>query len=169
MAIEWKTVPRTPLVVGTGAAVLFFIHAATAKGGFLIMDYVNLPIHEAGHLVFGVLGAGLGIWGGTLLELIIPLAFLAYFSAQTETTGAAFSAFWFGENFVYIAAYIADARAQELPLVGGGEHDWNTILSGMNMLSRDKTIADIVRFLGWLIMVGAVLWFVSKREKTEAD
>jgi hypothetical protein len=168
MAIEWKPVSKTALIVGLGAAVLFLIHAATEKSGFLILDHVNLPIHEAGHPIFGLLGETIGIWGGTIMELLVPLIFAVYFASRGETPGAAFSAFWFGENFVYIAVYIADARALALPLVGGGEHDWNTILSGMGLLQQDKTIADVVRLLGWAIMIGTVLWFFSKRDRSAA-
>jgi len=47
-----------------------------------------------------------------------------------------------------------------LPLVGGGEHDWNIILMDLDMLKYDTTIAGIVRTFGWLIMISAVAWFV---------
>jgi hypothetical protein len=165
MSIDWKPVSKTALIIGVSAAALFFVHAATEKSGFLILDHVNLPIHEAGHPLFGLLGWTIGIWGGTIMELLVPLAFAVYFTLRGETLGTAFSAFWFGENFVYISAYIADARAMALPLVGGGEHDWNLILSDLHLLQQDTTIGAVVRFLGWAIMVGAVLWLVSKRDK----
>jgi len=168
MSIDWKPVSKTALIIGVSAAALFFVHAATEKSGFLILDHVNLPIHEAGHPIFGLLGGTIGIWGGTIMELLVPLAFAVYFTMRGETPGTAFSVFWFGENFVYISAYIADARAMELPLVGGGEHDWNTILSDLHLLQQDTVIGDIVRFLGWAIMVGSVLWFISKRDKNAA-
>jgi len=168
MTIDWKPVSKTALIVGVGAAALFFLHAATEKSGFLVLDHVNLPIHEAGHPIFGLLGRTIGIWGGTIMELLVPLLFTVYFTVRGETPGTAFCAFWFGENFVYISAYIADARAMVLPLVGGGEHDWNTILSGMGLLQRNTMIGDIVRILGWAIMIGAVLWFVSKRDRRTA-
>ena len=166
MSIDWKPVSKTALIIGVSAAALFFVHAATEKSGFLILDHVNLPIHEAGHPIFGLLGGTIGIWGGTIMELLVPLLFAVYFATRGETAGAAFSAFWLGENFVYIAVYIADARAMALPLVGGGDHDWNTILSGMGLLQQDKTIAVVVRLLGWAIMIGAVLWFISKWDRS---
>ncbi len=165
MAIEWKPVSKTALIVGISAAALFLIHAATEKSGFLILDHVNLPIHEAGHPIFGLLGGTIEVWGGTIMELLVPLIFAVYFALRGETAGTAFCAFWFGENFVYISVYISDARAMALPLVGGGDHDWNTILSDLHLLQQDTMIGDIVRFLGWAIMVGAVLWFVGKRDR----
>ncbi len=168
MTIDWKPASKPVVVAGVVAAVVFWIHALTARGGFLILDYVNLPIHEAGHLLFGVLGPTLGLWGGTLLQLLTPLAFLAYFTRRGETAGASFGAFWFGENCLYSATYIADARAMRLPLVGGGEHDWNLILSRLHLLGSEAGIAGAVRFLGWVIMVLAVAFLVSKRAKAAA-
>jgi hypothetical protein len=53
---------------------LFLLHALADDDGFLLIDHVNLIVHEAGHLLFGWLGATLGLWGGTLLELLVPLA-----------------------------------------------------------------------------------------------
>jgi hypothetical protein len=57
-----------------------------------------------------------------------------------------------------IARYMADARALELPLVGGGDHDWNTIFTRWNVLSYDTEIAGVVRFIGWTGMTLAALW-----------
>ena len=127
---------------------------------FLLLDYINLPFHEFGHLFFGILGETFGIWGGTLMQLAIPSGILVNFLLRKEIGGTVLSAFWVGENLLNIAVYIGDARIMELPLVGGGEHDWNIILIDLDMLKYDTTIAGIVRTFGWLIMVSAVVWFV---------
>ena len=168
MSISWKPVSKTAVALGVGAAALLWAQALVGQSGFLVLDYVNLPIHEAGHLLFGVFGPTLGIWGGTLLQLLVPALFLLYFALRAETTGASFGAFWLGENLLYVATYIADARAMQLPLVGGGEHDWNIILSKLHLLRSDTAIADVVRFLGWAIMLGAVVFLFSKKDRSVA-
>lgn len=165
MKTRWKPVSKPALLAGATAAVAFLVYAAVHKGGFFLLDYVNLPLHEAGHLVFAPFGAAMGAWGGTLLQLIGPAAFFAYFALRRETAGTAFSAFWFGESLLYSSAYIRDARAMELPLVGGGEHDWNIILGKLGLLGSDRAIADVVAFFGWSAMVLAVLWFVQQGRK----
>jgi hypothetical protein len=53
---------------------------------------------------------------------------------------------------------MADARVLELPLVGGGDHDWNTIFTRWNVLSYDTDIAGTVRCIAWTGMALAVLW-----------
>lgn len=120
-------------------------------------DAVDLPIHETGHLVFGWGGEVLAALGGTLFQLIMPLAFVGYFLRRRDTHAASVALWWVGQNCWNIARYIADARAQELPLVGGGEHDWAFLLATWDRLARDQIIARDVRLAGW-ILVAAAVW-----------
>lgn len=156
----WKPVTKAGLIAGLLLAVGFWVYALTDEDGFLFLDYVNLPFHEFGHLFFGIFGETIGIWGGTLMQLAIPLGIFVNFLLRKEIGGTVLSAFWVGENLLNIAVYIADARKMELPLVGSGDHDWNTILGGLGFLNYDATIAVTVRATGWLIMLSSVAWFV---------
>ena len=164
---EWKPVSKAALIAWLVFYGLFLLHALTNKSGFLIIDYVFLPIHEGGHLLFGYFGSMIGTWGGTLLQLLVPLALAVHFAYQRHTSGTVFCAFFFFENFLNISVYMADARRQELQLVtvGSGEgvlHDWFLIFSSLGVLERDTTIAGIVRFLGWLGMLAVVAWLVHR-------
>jgi len=158
MEDQWKPVSKSVLIMALIVSVAFWLYALTDNDGFLFLDYVNLPFHEFGHIFFRIFGDTLGIWGGTIMQLLIPFGILMSFCWKKETVGTAFSAFWFGENFLNISVYIADARKMELPLVGSGDHDWNIILSEVSMLQYDTTIAGIVKAFGWLIMVSSLLW-----------
>jgi hypothetical protein len=157
------------VVAGVGVAILFWIHAIVDEDGFLILDHINLPFHEFGHLFFGILGERMGVWGGTLFQLLVPLVVLVAFVRKGETLGVAFCAFWFGENFLNISAYIADAQAMALPLVGGGEHDWNMILSGLGLLRYCTGIAKTIKVLGWLIMFASVAFLTGARLLTTEE
>ncbi len=157
---DWKPVPTAALFGGALAALGFCIYALIQSGEFLFLDHVNLPFHEFGHLFFSIFGEMIGVWGGTLMQLIIPFSILVYFFIKRETAGVFFCAFWFGENLLNIGVYINDARTLALPLVGGGDHDWNIILGSLNMLRHDHYIAAIVKALGWFIMLGSIVWFL---------
>ena len=137
---------------------MFFLYAAADRSGFLFLDYVNLLIHEAGHMFFSWAGYTMMILGGTLGELLVPLLCSAYFAWQRETIGAAFCSFWFFENFPYIGTYMADARAEALPLVGSGEHDWNILFGQWGLLSQDRAIGSFTSAVGWAGMLGTVAW-----------
>jgi hypothetical protein len=65
---------------------------------------------------------------------------------------------WFFENWLNIARYMADARAQILPLVGGGCHDWGEIFGRWQVLPQDTQIAAVVRTTGWIGMGAACVW-----------
>ena len=119
-------------------------------------DGLDLPIHETGHLVFAWGGEVLTALGGTLFQLLMPLAFVWHFWRADDRHAASVPLWWVGQNCWNVARYVADARAQELPLVGGGEHDWAFLLATWDLLAHDQSLARAARLLGWLI-VGASL------------
>ena len=124
-----------------------------------LLDDVNLAMHEAGHVVFQPLGDTLGVLGGSLLQVIIPLAFVVYFLRQRETFSASVVGAWLGASLGNVALYIADARAQELPLLGGENaiHDWWYLLTEWDRLPQDLAIARWIRLAGALTFVAAVV------------
>ena len=155
---EWKPVSRFAGIAWIVVYVLFLIYAAADRSGFLFLDFVNLMIHEVGHPLFSGFGYTMMILGGTLAELIVPLLCAAYFFWQREITGFAFCSFWFFENFPYIGTYMADARAQALPLVGSGDHDWAILFGQWGLMMRDVQIGGFIRAMGWVGMLSVVGW-----------
>jgi len=163
MDYGWRPVSKAAFIGWAVFYGLFLLHALTNRSGFLLIDHVNLIVHEAGHLLFSWLGRTPGLWGGTLLELLVPLALAVYFALHRQTTSVAFAVFFFFENFLYIATYMADARAQNLPLITVGDpeaggHDWFLIFSSLGLLQQDRAIAGVVRALGWLGMLTTLGW-----------
>ncbi len=112
---EWKPVSRPTGIAWLCFYALFLLYAFADRSGFLIVDYVNLIIHEGGHFFFSWFGNTIMILGGTIGELLVPLLCAIYFFCQRETTGFAFSTYWLSENFPYIGTYMADARRAALP------------------------------------------------------
>jgi hypothetical protein len=146
------------------------VYAFSKRGDGLFIDLVFLPIHEGGHLLFGRLGQTMGVAGGTLLQLGVPLAIAIYFLFQRQLLGTAFAAFFFFENFLQISTYMADARKMELPLVTVGNadevgHDWFILFSSMGILRHDTRIAAIVCLLGWTGMIGVMVWLFYRGNK----
>lgn len=167
---DWKPVSKAAGIAWLVAYALFLVYAASNAPNFLLIDFANLAIHEAGHPIFGIFagqeesgfGYALMILGGTLAELLAPLACFIFFFFKRETTGAAFSAFWFFENFLYIGTYMADARTLALPLVGSGDHDWEILFTIWNVLPHAEQIGHTTRFLGWVGMISALVWLAFR-------
>jgi hypothetical protein len=157
----WKPVSRPVLVVWLLFYVWFLVYAFNAHGAGLFIDNVNLIVHEGGHNLFGWFGTTLGLWGGTLLQWLVPFLLATYFFSHRQTTG------FFFENWLYTATYMADARAQDLPLVTTGdpdfvEHDFHAIFSNLGVLDYDTKIGTTVRFLGFCGMIGVTLWLALR-------
>jgi len=164
---QWHTISRWAASAWLVFYAMFLLYAFRANGGYLFIDSANLVVHEGGHLLFGWFGSTLGIWGGTLLQWLVPFLLAAYFFHERQTTSFTFCMFFFFENWLYTATYMADARAMALPLVTTGdpdfvEHDWHTIFSGLGVLQYDTTIAGVVRVGGWIGMIACVAWFTAR-------
>jgi hypothetical protein len=136
-------------------AFLGFRMLAHPEAGWL-MDSVDLPIHETGHLVFAVFGEVIQFLGGTLFQVIVPAVFTGYFIKRGDKHAAFCCLWWVAQNFWNISVYIADARSEELPLVGGGEHDWAFLLGRFGWLNKDHVIAHDVWVVGVMIYVVAI-------------
>ncbi len=126
------------------------------------IDHVNLAIHETGHLVFTPFGRTMHFLGGTILQLGFPLAFVVYFWRRAERFEAGVAMIWFAESLMYTAYYMSDARALELPLVGGGMHDWNVLFRQWGVLDRAETIAGLVHVAAALVLVLTLLYMADE-------
>jgi hypothetical protein len=172
----WQSLSRAGLAAWLLFYVVFLAYAFSKHGEFLFIDSANLVVHEGGHLLFGWLGPTLGLWGGTILQWLVPFMLAAYFLSRRQTAAFVFCAFFFFENWLYTATYMADARAMDLPLVTVGdpdfvEHDWHTIFSSLGVLQQDTRIAAAVRLLGWCGMLGTMVWMTrqSLRQRTAEE
>ena len=115
-----------------------------------------------------------GVWGGTLLQWLVPFLLAAYFFYHRQFASFIFCTFFFFENWIYTATYMADARAMVLQLVTLGDpefakHDWNTIFGNLGLLDYDTRIGAVVRFLGWAGMLTCTAWLVSRLRKPSEE
>ena len=161
---EWSPVPRVALGLWLAFYGLFLIQAARGSGPFLMIDLVFVPIHEGGHLLFRYFGEFISVAGGTFLQLLVPVLLAIYFAFQRQLQGVTFCMFFCFEQLLPTATYMADARAQELPLLTVGDadyviHDWNYLFGALGVLDHDIQIASFVRAISWAGMIGTVALF----------
>ncbi len=172
--VNWET---NPFVFG--GRTLFFvilivwgiilmsasIESNYAGGSF--WHLVNLPFHEAGHIVFRPFGRIIHSLGGSLGQLLMPMVCFTVFLLKTrDLFAASFCIWWLGENFIDMAPYINDARSLSLPLLGGntgysspyGFHDWEFILTELGLARYDHLLAGTSRILGASLMFLSFAW-----------
>lgn len=182
-AAEWKALlfegedTRTDPVRFWGRTALYaflflwswrFLTSSVAENyvGESFLHWINLPFHEAGHVLFGFLGDFVRALGGTLGQLLIPTICLGTFLLKNrDPFGASVALWWLAENFMDIAPYIADASSGQLLLLGGvtgrdvpGYHDWENVLGDLNLLRYDRTLGALSYGFGRLLMLAALAW-----------
>jgi len=141
-------------------------------------DSLNLPIHEMGHLLTGGLGPFFCAFAGTLFQTAAPVAGMFMFLRQRDYFAIAVCFGWLSTNLYQIGVYMADARAQALPLVtvgnppGGVDHDWTYMFSRLGLLEYDTTIGwltcqlGLVSMLVCLVLGGWLIYLMLTRRKT---
>jgi len=129
-----------------------------AQGGVLgFLHGVNLVFHEAGHVIFGFLGEFMGIAGGSLNQVLIPVVATIALLRTRQHASAAATLFWTGQSLADVAVYAADGRAMALPLLAEGLiHDWNWILGRLGLLASAETIGRLLFALGAVTMLAAL-------------
>lgn len=170
----WKPVSRPATIAWLAFYLAFMAYAFSKHGDFLFIDTANMVVHEGGHALFGWFGPTIGLWGGTILQWLVPVLLAAYFFRERQPAAFVFCLFFFFENWIYTATYMADARAMELQLVTLGDpefarHDWNAIFGSLGVLDWDTRIAGVVRLLGWTGMLASVAWLAGRLRKPAAE
>lgn len=137
----------------------------SAMGSFLHLP--NLVFHEAGHFLFMPFGRFMSVLGGSLTQVLIPVVCAIAFTREENCYAAAVCTWWAGQNLIDLAPYIADARALQLPLLGGGTgaevegHDWEYLLGTFGWLHLDRAIGRAAQIAGIVVMVASVGWAIK--------
>jgi len=145
---------RLPLLIWFAYLLLKYWSSPMYYG---LLGGVNLGIHEFGHLLFSFFGTFLSILGGTLIQLLIPIALMINFYRQPDFFALALCFGWLSSNLFDVARYVNDARAMELPLVSvmGNEnpiHDWNYLLSRLSLLQFDTFLSFLLKIIATFSM-----------------
>jgi hypothetical protein len=166
---------RVPLLVYL--AVAGVRHLASAEYASFLFGGVTFGIHELGHVVFAPFGEWIGIAGGSLAQVLGPIAAGAVLllwrqdgEPQRDWFGVSVAGCWLAFSLFNLATYVGDARNQDLPLVGLSDdpiHDWHYLLDSVGLLSLDTTLAFLLRvvaFATWATSLAFALWLLRQMQ-----
>jgi hypothetical protein len=150
------------LILGTTLRYLAF-HYMPASPGFspplhvMLVDAVNVIIHEAGHFFFRPFGYVPYFMGGSIFQILFAFGITLFvWFKQREYT--AYPLFWTGWNMMHVAVYISDAPFRKLHLLGKGcMHDWYVLMNRLDLMDDAVTIGAVVHWLGVLVCVAAIV------------
>lgn len=133
------------------------------------LQFIDFGVHEVSHLIVFFLpsilvaaAGSIGEIGFTILILIATLKAKAYFACI-------FACLWIMLAMHSVGHYMADARAQAIPLVGPGEtvkHDWNYVFSQLGWLHYDTAIGGAFSAIGsaiGILALGFGLYLIVKK------
>lgn len=167
--VEWTPVTRPAAIALTAfGAWIIWGHFFSEDRWLMLLDNANLALHEAGHPLVALFSQHLSVYGGTLFQLLFPALFMRHFRRQGQRTGWIASLMWLGENLMNVARYMKDARAQVLPLVGGGDHDWTEIFSRWGVLQADVRIGTLTSLLGLCLVAWGLRLAVPRLRAPQA-
>lgn len=141
--------------------------------------FIQFGVHEASHLIFGFMPAVFVAASGSLSEIVFTsLVVIAAFKAKAYFAGI-FGLLWVMMAMNSAGIYMADARAQAMPLIGPGDtvqHDWHFVFSQLGWLNADTAIGGSLRIFGDVIGAVALVyglfllvWLFAERSEPKAE
>lgn len=125
------------------------------------MYFVEFGVHEAGHIVFGFLPQLWVAAAGSLSEVTFTVLLVVATLRAKSYWAAIFAILWFMLAMNSAGTYMADARAQLLPLIGAGpdpQHDWHFVFGQLGWLGADIAIGTTVKVVGDIAGAAALLF-----------
>ena len=128
-----------------------------------LLHLTVILFHEAGHVVFMPFGEALRVAGGTLGQLLMPLACAVALHRRGDNFGAAICLAWMGMSLIDASVYAYDAADPVLPLIGGGTgsdsfHDFIFLFERYGQLGRARSWALAMKALAAIVVYGALAW-----------
>jgi hypothetical protein len=128
-----------------------------------LLHLTVILFHEAGHVIFAPFGETMGVAGGTLGQLLIPLLCAVAMFRRGDNFGAAICLTWMGMSLMDASVYAYDAADPVLPLIGGGTgadsfHDFVFLFDRFGQLAHARGWARLMNALGAIGMFAALAW-----------
>jgi hypothetical protein len=146
-----------------------------------IFVYLNIAVHEIGHVLFQPFGELTMLIMGSGFEVVFPFAVGAVFLLRKrDLVSTAVAWGWAASALASAATYIADADDGRLALLGAtgpdAAGDWERILGEefFDKVYLADSIAGTVRTFGyvlWIVALGLAIWAIvrNRAQETAAD
>jgi hypothetical protein len=144
-----------------------------------IFVYLNIAVHESGHVLFRPFGELTMLIMGSGFEVLFPFAVgVVFLIRKRDLVSTAVSWGWSASALASAATYIADADDGQLSLLGASgpdtAGDWERILGEqfLDKLYLADSIAAKVRTAGyalWFVALGLAVWVIIRDRVRDGD
>ncbi|MGZ8578914.1 MAG: hypothetical protein ACXWWX_05220 [Actinomycetota bacterium] len=141
-----------------------------------VFVYLNIAVHETGHVLFRPFGELPMLIMGSGFEVFFPLlAGAAFLAWKRDVVAAAVCWGWAASALASAATYIADADDGALMLLGGGPDgagDWERILGegyfdAVYMADRIAVPVRTAGYVLWFVAMGVAVWAIVADRRAE--
>jgi hypothetical protein len=166
---------RLTVYKAAGAALLIAVwgwFALVQNDQTPIFVYLNIAVHESGHVLFRPFGELTMLIMGSGFEVLFPFAVgVVFLIRKRDLVSTAVSWGWSASALASAATYIADADDGRLALLGASgpdtAGDWERILGEQffDKLYLADSIAAKVRTAGyvlWFVALGLAVWVIIR-------
>ena len=142
-----------------------------------IFVYLNIAVHEVGHVLFRPFGELTMLIMGSGFEVLFPFALgVVFLVVKRDLVSTAVAWGWAASALASAATYIGDADDGRLALLGAtgpdAAGDWERIL-GVEFFDKvylADSIAGTVRTFGyvlWIVALGLAIWAIVRNRAQE--
>jgi hypothetical protein len=140
-----------------------------------VFVYLNIAVHETGHVLFRPFGELTMLIMGSGFEVAFPLGVGVYFLLRRkDLVATSVSWGWAASALASAATYIADADDGKLALLGAtgpdAAGDWERILGAeffdkVFIADRIAAVVRIVGFVLWIAALGLAVWAIVRNRR----
>jgi hypothetical protein len=129
----------------------------------VLLHLTVILFHEAGHVLFTPFGDALRVAGGTLGQLLMPLACAVSLHRRGDNFGAAICCAWTAMSGMDASVYAYDAADPVLPLIGGGTgadsfHDFVFLFDRYHQLGHARGWARAMKAVSAIGLYASFAW-----------
>lgn len=137
---------------------------------------LTVGTHELGHFAFSWMGEFMGVIGGLLFQLGVPVVSIINFYFLGDFFALFFSLGWLSTSLFLIARFVTAARLTGEALIGPFSErniikDWNYFLTSADLLPYAGFIVffcKVLACLTMLICLSGGLWFLIQAKKNSS-
>lgn len=121
---------------------------------------VQFGVHEVGHMLFMFAPPIVAALAGSVCEVFFPVLIVVAAVRGKSYWALVFGLLWVMMALMSVGNYMADARAQQMMLMGPSPdpiHDWNFIFGKLGWLQADVVLGTITKILGGVVGAAGLL------------
>ena len=159
----WLYIVGWILFLGLFVSLINFTPASINNPVVAGMYLIDFCVHEVSHILTSAFPPIITAAAGSIGEVSFTiLLFIAVFRSKSYFA-VVFAGLWVMLGLMSFGAYVADAKAQAIPLISMSEtakHDWNYVLTQLGWLDWCTQIGNTIRTIGITVGVASLLFGV---------